>query len=257
MIRKLTVRHETISIADIPAGSSLRIAHLSDLHLWWGRRKLDGITAQLEQSQPDVIALTGDYADTPTGRTLIVSWLASLSQRYPVFWISGNHDHWWGGRTVRELAAIRTAHWVDSQPAMHMKQGVSYQFLSWEQHLHMPDQKQQSQEQAQRIRIVLLHDPAPVSTDTARGAHVLLAGHLHGGQIVLWKNSRGQLQPVGWLYAWCGDRWEIQDPNTNSNAAGTAANRSTLIVSRGLGDTLPIRFACPWEIVMVDLEGAA
>jgi predicted MPP superfamily phosphohydrolase len=88
--------------------------------------------------------------------------------------------------------------------------------------------------------IVLMHDPAAFEPERLRGTKnlLLLAGHLHGGQITLWRDRRGRPQPAASCYKWLVDRATI----------GTA----TLIVSRGLGETLPLRIQAPQEIVMVD-----
>lgn len=230
---KLTVRHETVAHAGM--AGRLRIAHLSDLHLWWGTKKLQKIDHLLATWQPEVIALTGDYADTPGASSSISTWVQRLTEKYPVFWIAGNHDTWWHGQMVAALTRISTAHAVDERPAKFVAaDGAVWEFLSWAQHC--------SRKPCATVRrIVLIHDPSGISAPQTAGADLLLAGHLHGGQFVFWKNSQGLHLPPGWLYPWCGDRWEL--------GSGT-----TLIVSRGLGDTLPLRFRCPRELVVVDLE---
>ncbi|HEY9250160.1 MAG TPA: hypothetical protein VIO38_13555 [Rariglobus sp.] len=88
--------------------------------------------------------------------------------------------------------------------------------------------------------VVLLHDPSFIEPDKLRDAArcLLLAGHLHGGQINLWKDRHGRPQPAAACYRWLAGRSQIHS--------------ATLIVSRGLGDTLPIRFRAPKEIVLLD-----
>jgi predicted MPP superfamily phosphohydrolase len=63
----------------------------------------------------------------------------------------------------------------------------------------------------------------------------VFAGHLHGGQCVL-AMHRERLYPAAWFYRWHGLRF--------------AEGRAVLLVSRGAGDTLPIRFNCPREVIL-------
>lgn len=67
---------------------------------------------------------------------------------------------------------------------------------------------------------------------------MLLAGHLHGGQIVLWRDRRGRPQPAGARH----DRLEDS----------SAIHGVPLLVSRGMGDTLPLRIRAPRVIVIID-----
>jgi predicted MPP superfamily phosphohydrolase len=66
----------------------------------------------------------------------------------------------------------------------------------------------------------------------------VLAGHLHGGQCVL-ATRRGRLYPAAWIYRWHGLRFE---------EAG-----AVMLVSRGVGDTLPVRFNCPREVILCEI----
>ena len=231
---KIQVRHEILG--SDPVGTGLRIAHLSDLHLWFGQRKLSKIDAILEAWRPQVIALTGDYADTRWGRQNFCEWASVLAQMYPVFWITGNHDRWLGGRIARDLAVIPGAHPVDCCDGNYLgPRGRKYRFTTWERHT----QQRAGTDVMREKRIVLVHNPAVIEKTMAQGADLILAGHLHGGQLVFARDKNGRALPPGWFYNWCGDRWDL--------------GNVPLIVSRGLGDTLPVRFRCGHEIVMIDL----
>jgi predicted MPP superfamily phosphohydrolase len=72
----------------------------------------------------------------------------------------------------------------------------------------------------------------------ATGFDVVLAGHLHGGQLVLFE-SGGRLYPYAWIDRWNGLRFDL--PGT------------TLVVSRGVADALPLRVRCPREVVLCEL----
>jgi predicted MPP superfamily phosphohydrolase len=226
------IRHEIVG----PEGSahSIRLAHLSDLHLWFSSRKLPMIERRAAAWAPDVWVLTGDLADTPMGQRLSADWIRRLAEVRPVCWVAGNHDRWWGRGFLDRLAAVPNAHAIDRRDAwIEGKGGRLFRFTSLER-------MDPSKEAAAAPTIVPLHDPGAIRPAALEGLrnHVLLAGHLHGGQIVLWRDRRGRPQPAGVFYGRIEDRSLI--------------HRVPLIVSRGLGDTLPLRIGAPREIVIVD-----
>ncbi|HYC78851.1 MAG TPA: hypothetical protein VEI02_14595, partial [Planctomycetota bacterium] len=73
-------------------------------------------------------------------------------------------------------------------------------------------------------------------------AAVAFAGHLHGGQCVFFRRG-ARLYPGAWFNRWTGLRFDV--------------GATKLFVSLGLGDTLPLRWNCPREVVTLDLTAAA
>ena len=229
-----TLRRENVGSTGSP--HRLRIAHLSDLHLWFSARKLEAIEEILAPWQPDVLALTGDYADTPRGQRLAAEWIARMADCHPVCWVAGNHDRWWGPTFLKTITAAPNAHSVDRGDAwITSASGCRYRFTSAERIAGRATEICRREP-----TVLLLHDPADIEPETLRfgGIDVVLAGHLHGGQITLWRDRRGRPQPATLFYPGLVERASI--------------GAATLIVSRGLGDTLPVRFRAPQEIVMVD-----
>jgi predicted MPP superfamily phosphohydrolase len=211
---------------------------LSDLHLWFSDRKLRTIERALERWRPDVVALTGDYADTPIGRRLFAQWLRRIAATYPVCWIAGNHDRFWGQSFLAKLEALSGMHAIDRRDAwIATDRGQHFRFTSWVR-AHAPATVPGDDPRT----IVLLHNPACIASHPKHGSnHLLLAGHLHGGQITLWHDRAGRPQPAAACYRWLEPR--------------AAVGEATLIVSRGLGDSLPLRIGVPHEIVVVDFWG--
>lgn len=235
---KGVVRHELVGAAN--GSDRLRIAHLSDVHLWWGDRQLREIEPLLTHWQPDVLALTGDYADTPPGQRSVLRWIERMSATCPLCWIAGNHDTWRGGSFLRKLSALRRAYAIDRVDAwVATRSGRRCRFTSWER-LRREESASLRGEESEPT-VVLLHDPAQAEAHTlqVRPCALLLAGHLHGGQIVLWRDRQGRPQPASLLYRWVPERTEI--------------GGVPVIVSRGWGDTLPFRWRVSRELVIVDL----
>jgi predicted MPP superfamily phosphohydrolase len=231
----LEIRRESVSLRHTGENSgALRIAHLSDLHVWWSRRRLDEVAAILDEEHPDVVVFTGDWFDTPRGADLCHGFLQRITGVRPVCWIRGNHDHWFGPEVLAPFYEVPGAHCVDETAwQFDSESGLRCEFMSWQAHLATP-------QDPERHRIVLVHNPEGIDVANLSGCNLILAGHLHGGQFVFYRTRRGSHFPANLLYRWCCDRREVQ---------GIPA-----IISRGLGDTLPLRIRCPHEVVMIEVK---
>lgn len=84
--------------------------------------------------------------------------------------------------------------------------------------------------------ILCAHAPNVFPEAVKRGYRLVMAGHLHGSQFVFGER-RGLLFPGAWFYRWNGDRFQ---------EGGT-----TMLVSRGVNDTLPIRWNCPRDVILL------
>ena len=79
-----------------PALDGYRIVLLSDLHGAVFGRNNERLARAVIAQQPDLIALTGDFADDADQLEATESLLRRLHGVSPVAWVSGNHD-WAGG----------------------------------------------------------------------------------------------------------------------------------------------------------------
>ncbi len=225
------IRHEHIP-ADGTA--SLSIALLSDLHVWTGARLLDRLDGHLREDPPDVVALTGDLFDVPAGARLVASFLRTIGMRYPVVFVLGNHDRFWGRRYWEPLASIPGCHFLSQKPfQLATPAGGLFEFVD----LSRPGGRLDPR----TVRIGLAHSPEKIPSHGFPEVRLALAGHLHGGQFVFWTDRHGSLYPGSFAYRHLADRKRL----------GT----TQLVVSRGLGDTLPLRWNCPREVVRIRLGG--
>jgi hypothetical protein len=87
------------------------------------------------------------------------------------------------------------------------------------------------------LSILCLHKPIDPTT-LAHHYNLIFAGHLHGSQIVGWHTKNG-LYPGRWLYKW--------------NRLSASIGAASYLISKGLGDTLPIRYNCRKDLLLVDL----
>lgn len=219
----------------IPATTdeSLSIAHLSDLHVRTGGRLLSALHAHLEQDPPDVVAFTGDGFDLPTGARRVEGFFREVASRWPVVFVLGNHERFWGKRIWEPLTRIPGCHFLEREPFRHRSGTTRFEFTDLS--------ATQAPPEPGTVRVILHHDPEDLPAQGVDGTPLALAGHLHGGQVVWWKNRAGALFPGSWLYRNLSDKKRL--------------GSTWLVVSRGLGDTLPLRWNCPHEIVRIRLGG--
>jgi predicted MPP superfamily phosphohydrolase len=219
----------------IPATTddSLSIAHLSDLHVWTGNRLLSQLEAHLERDPPDVVAFTGDGYDLPAGARLFEGFLRRVASRWPVVWVLGNHERLWRERLWKPLTRLDGCHFLTEASCTHTVGNTRFEFVDLPHAAAALDPG--------TIRIALHHDPEDLPAQGVDGTALALAGHLHGGQVVWWKNRAGALFPGSWLYRNLSDKKRL--------------GSTWLVVNRGLGDSLPIRWNCPHEVVRIRLGG--
>jgi predicted MPP superfamily phosphohydrolase len=174
-----------------PALDGLRVAHLSDFHLGppsRGRRATERAVAWVESRRPDLVAVTGDLVSHPRGEPLLRALLGRLGRPYVVL---GNHDvavtrdpfsQAAELDDLRELSALLRddAVTVELRGCAVQLVGVdpvAYHFgraRPWE--LADP---------AADLRILLCHFPGITRRMPEGVFELVLAGHLHAGQIVL------------------------------------------------------------------------
>jgi predicted MPP superfamily phosphohydrolase len=86
--------------------------------------------------------------------------------------------------------------------------------------------------------ILCAHDPAIFPLAARANIDLTFAGHLHGGQCVLFRRA-GRFYPGAWFAKWTGLRFCL--------------GQCILLVSRGAADTLPVRWNCPREVIVCEI----
>ena len=210
-----------------------RLLYASDLHLTERRASLVADLATIvENEQPDAVLLGGDLIDRRSGLALLGAGVRAMAQRCPVVAVPGNHDAARGIQLVRGVIGACGGKWLpDADVVLSDTQRPPL-------HLHACPRAVLA---SAGLHALVAHHPEVAPRAASLGYDLVLAGHLHGGQCVWWQ--RGQrLYPGAWFSRWNGLRF--------------ALDSTTLLVSRGAADTLPVRFRCPREVLLCHLEGA-
>lgn len=217
---KLQTRREYVSDQ-----LGMTLCYISDLHLsgtWTSRvcqQVLDGVTAL----RPDLVLLGGDLVDRKKALPQLKNLVAELKQlTSAVLVIPGNHDHFVGVGNVRDAVLDQGAHWLPDEA--YRIAGLVVEAAG-----HLEKRQEES-----TVNILCGHEPSVAMGDDVGHIDLVLAGHLHGCQWVLWRR-KGELYPGAFVYRWNGPRFQV--------------NRTTVLVSQGVNDTFPLRWNCPREVL--------
>ncbi|HKA88551.1 MAG TPA: metallophosphoesterase [Haliangiales bacterium] len=182
------LRHE-VPVHDLdPAHDGLTVAHVTDIHVGMLtpkrhiRRAVDAANA----ADADLVFLTGDYVCYAKRFVPVMGEaLRGLRARTAVVATLGNHDYWTDAAGVtRELGAngytvLKNQH-TELRP-----RGVPLTVVGVDDAVtrHHDPAKAFHGVRRRGTTLMLTHCPEVADYGAERGAHLVVAGHTHGGQI--------------------------------------------------------------------------
>lgn len=221
--RALHIREEHLSTRR----DACRVVYISDIHLR-PRRSVTLTKRVVEaatQSRPDMILLGGDLVDRRSELGELQSLVCSLGSLAPVLAVGGNHDFSVGLPWVRDAVLDGGGRWIHEESVLipHRARIVA---------VSGPNA---TAAQEGHVRILCAHNPRIWKRVRQGNFDLVLAGHLHGCQVVAFQ-YRDRLFPGAWFYPYCFLSHQTET--------------TRLVVSRGVSDLLPVRWSCPREIVL-------
>jgi uncharacterized protein len=187
-----------------PELDGLRIAHLSDFHLGVpsrGEHAVRRAVDWVEARQPDLTCVTGDLLTRPAGEPL----LRELATRLPrCFVVLGNHD--FGDATdpfsePTPLDALPPATLLEDESRTLELRGLRVQVAGLDPRTARGAGPWPEPDRDAGLRILLCHFPRVIERLRPGDWHLVLAGHMHAGQIVLpWVTGRLHLAHLGARY---------------------------------------------------------
>jgi uncharacterized protein len=231
-----------LTVAGLPAAlDGLRVGLITDVHLSSMVPASDVTQAVdlLAAARPDVIALGGDYVtSTDVSRAAPVAELLAPLSSAPMgaFAVLGNHDD---DRVVPAALAAKGFTVLRDQRTRVTLRGESVDIVGlrfWTRRL--PDITRVVRG-AGPTTFMLAHDPRRLREAATLDVQLVLAGHTHGGQVVL-----------PGMGAVAARRFPV--------VAGEATeDHCTLFVSRGVGTVfVPVRINCPPEVHVLVLRAS-
>jgi uncharacterized protein len=228
----------------------LRILQLSDLHLG-GFMMIEFLAETLDrarQHHPDLIVITGDFADDYKLIPEAVAMLESFRAPLGVWATLGNHEYGNGiERFQNELAGSGVRLLINE--GIRIPVGAAGLYLAGIDdtagrppgldpldYLEDCVESALAHRRADEFVVLLSHRPNVFDAAVAQGVPLTLAGHTHGGQAALagrsWLEMTG-VEALAWGF------YERQG--------------SLLYTSSGAGQWVPVRLGCPPEAPVFEL----
>lgn len=235
-----------ISLSRLPRGfDGFSIALLSDIH----GQVADNLLALLRESQPEIIAITGDLVDSRRQElTAALAFVRDAAAIAPCFYVPGNHESRLPQYPLLASGLKKRGVTIPDDRAVFISRGGSQIQLLGLADPGFPGGQERMERALERIcsgdwfRLLLSHRPEYFPMYSRFGIDLTLSGHAHGGQV--------RLPGIGGLFAPGQGFFPKWDGGIYQNGG------STLAVSRGLGNSAaPLRIHNPPEIVKLTLHG--
>ncbi|MGH0594370.1 metallophosphoesterase [Bacillus pretiosus] len=259
----LYVQNNLISITEVKITSNkipssfkgFKILQISDLHNKKFGDNQETLIQKVKIINPDIIAITGDLIDSKSYDSEVsMELIRELVKKYPVYFVTGNHEKWSG--KYNDLEKELKKHHVTVLRNEH----VSIQIGGQDIHILGIDDpefvtgnrdegnvvkdeiiKAKFEMQPDTYNVLLSHRPEFLTEYADEQIDLVLSGHAHGGQIRL-PFIGGLVAPnQGVLPTYTADLYEKQN--------------TSMVVSRGLGNSIiPQRIFNRPELVVVQLN---
>jgi len=238
-----------VPVANLPPElEGLTIAHVSDVHVgkYTRGRVLEEIVEKVNAMSADLVLYSGDLIDfsmkdLPRGLEMI----KAMRGKYGLFMCEGNHDLFEDPqgfeRQVRNAGMpllLNEDRVVNVKgravQVLGIRWGGGGSFISRDLDAAMWRPREDA------FRILLAHHPHAFDAAAERGIPLTLAGHTHGGQLMLTRHAGAG--PMLFRY-WSG--------------LYRKDSGASLVVSNGVGNWFPLRVGAPAEIVKLRLTRKA
>jgi predicted MPP superfamily phosphohydrolase len=240
------VRSVDVPIDGLPQEwNGFRIAQISDLHAGHGIRRdfIQGVVDTVNGLGPDIVALTGDMVDgRPEDLRADLEPLRELAARDGVFYVTGNHEYYWGATDwiaeMKRLGAVPllNTHTILARGDRKLVVAGVPDFTA----RHFPGGTPSDPKAALAgapsgaVRLLLAHQPKTAPAAAEAGFDLQLSGHTHGGQFIPWTFIIRFFHPFWRGLGRCRKMW--------------------IYVSRGTGFWgPPLRLGAPSEITLLRL----
>lgn len=247
-LNEITIKSETLPEDFV----GYKIVQVSDLHNAEFGENNEGLLLLIEEQKPNIIVVTGDIVDSRrTDVQVARDFINNASEIAPVYYVTGNHEARVDMEDEIDFIELNENVNVLHNQSVLLKKGESViQLIGVDD----PDYKAVTDSEAymnkrlslycenEYFKILLSHRPELFETYVENEMNVIFSGHAHGGQV--------RLPFIGGVIAPHQGFFPTYD-------AGLfyATNDATMVVSRGLGDSiLPLRINNPPELVIVTLE---
>ena len=245
---EMNVVHHSLVVPTLPPNlNGFKIGQISDTHLgpYFDLAKFDRVLSLLLQEKPDLVVITGDFVDDINLLKPAIDRINELQPLIPlgIYFCYGNHEYFRNIELIRaELQKSRllvlnntSALIVPGQRPFYLM-GVDYPWANASQRgINVSESKRQEYFAAasqnippDAFKVLIAHHPDFLIDGFAAQIPLTLAGHTHGGQVVIMG------KPIQSSYAYMRGLYR--------------ENGVYGYVSSGARHWFPFRFNCPPEI---------
>ena len=188
------IEHLEVTIPQLPLPfHDYRILHISDIHYdqWISLDRLIGVVGLVNESNPDLIAITGDFVSYLVNDQIeqdMISQLKKLKAADAIVAVLGNHDHWSGVERVRRILKKSNIKEISNDIFTIQKQGANLHIAGVDSAWVKKDQLDLVLEKTppDGPAILLAHEPdLAVKSAATKRFSLQLSGHSHGGQLII------------------------------------------------------------------------
>lgn len=190
----LAVERATLALPRLESPfDGYRVVHISDIHMdgWMTPERLDRIVDLVNEQEPDLVAITGDFVAVSADYASDVSGpLKRLRAPDGAVAVLGNHDHMNDAAAVRR--ALSSAGVIDVSNRVHTlcRDGSALHLCGVDSVMEELDDLAGVLEALEHRQpgcaVLLAHEPDFADESAATGCFDLqLSGHSHGGQVKL------------------------------------------------------------------------
>ncbi|WP_342436245.1 metallophosphoesterase [Paenibacillus sp. FSL L8-0436] len=245
---KKNIIAEEISLGSLPAEfEGYRILFITDIH----RRRLPKKLLDPLHGNVDAVFLGGDLTEKGSPINRLVDNMALVASLAPVYAVHGNHDYRANISLVDNIIRGSGATLLIDEN-ITLERGNECLLLTGVDFPKKGGKKAYAplapvpESLSSCCRIILVHDPLWVSQQPSLPADLILAGHTHGGQVVLPLIRQRHTDPFYQQYNAGMYRLERKD------RSGAFVQ---MLISRGFGTAhLPLRWGSPAEMHVLTLR---
>jgi predicted MPP superfamily phosphohydrolase len=229
--------------SDYPLENEIRIAFFADLHMYKYRGFHTRLLEEMASRHPDIILFGGDALAKLTDVKDLERFFLDLKKIAPVYTNFGNWEEYAPVHMAARFKALGIP-LIEKETLIIEIKGKKLAITGLESHYfffetQIVDKKNMDYDKS----ILLIHSPIGLENreEIVRKYDVVLAGHTHGGQMVIPVLTKKVLEmKMGKEIVYYSGRYDVED--------------TMIYVTRGVGQWLPGRFNCPPELVIMDLN---
>ena len=233
---------------------NLRIIQFADSHVGttFDGKGLNKYIKEIENLNPDVVLITGDFVDDDTSKEDMIDAcqaLGNLKTKYGVYFSFGNHDKGYYDESYRGYNGDDLIEQLEKNNVIVLQD----ENILIDNRFYIIGRQDRSEEQRGNIRasmsqlidgidqnkyiVVMDHQPNDYMNECNSNVDLVLSGHTHGGQFL----------PINGLGEWIG---------ANDKTYGVEKKENTnFIVTSGISDwAIKFKTGCKSEYVVIDIN---